>query len=362
MTRKLPRIGFIVLGWILLSGDAVINCSSDPGNLGSSNRPPVASDGFYTTSVSNPVVGFMQATDPDGDDLTYRITAVPGLGSLQNVDFNSGQFTYVPREAGTDSFSFRASDGRLESNTGVISIRVESDGAAKISPAAVVTVRRDPLVPDSLLVLWSDSARTLQRIRRQAASVPVTLATGVQGFTTDPLRPGSMRVLAEDGSLRASVDGGATWASVWNGEMHPCPGDDPDGLKADQNPVPCLHQDVYKRLSHGPLTRLRVGADAAGLVLQASHDAGLSWRPLAGPDLASARVVSLRGEPLVASEWWLAISGDTTTVLRTRDDGLNWSRMLDLPLADLALVDCAPDLVCLMNASRTRLWRYPVDR
>ncbi|MDH3914598.1 MAG: Ig-like domain-containing protein [Chromatiales bacterium] len=357
MTRKIHRIGFIILGWVLLSGDAFISCSSDPGNLGSSNSRPIASDGFYTTSVSNSVVGFMQATDPDGDDLTYRITAVPQLGSLQNVDFSSGQFTYVPRDAGTDSFSFRASDGRLESNTGVVTIRVDSEATAKSSSAALVDLQRDPLVPDSLLILWGDSAGTLQRISRRAASAPVTLASGVRSFTTDPLRPGSMRVLAADGRLLTSVDGGTTWTDGEGIQMSSCPGGDLAALPPYAAQVLCLQS-----ARHDGATRLRVGGDAAWPVLQASHDEGISWQPIVGPNLKFARIVTLRREPLIVSEWWLAISAATTSVLHTEDDGLSWTRVLDLPMADLTLVDCAPDTVCLMDAGRSQLWRYPIVR
>jgi hypothetical protein len=357
VTRRLHRIGLIILGWVLLSGDAFVSCSSDPGNLGSSNGRPIASDGFYTTSVSNSVVGFMQATDPDGDDLTYQITAVPQLGSLQNVDFSTGQFTYAPRDAGTDSFSFRASDGRLESNTGVVTIRIDSETVGKASSAAVVDLQRDPLVPDSLLILWGDSAGTLQRISRQAASAPVTLASGVRSFAADPLRPGSMWVLAADGGLLKSVDGGTTWTDGEGMETSPCRGGELTALAADAVPVHCMQSD-----RHAGMTQLRIAGDAAWPVLQASHDGGISWQPIAGPDLRPARIVTLRRQPLIASEWWLAISAATTSVLRSADDGLSWTRVLDLPMADLTLVDCAPDTVCLMDTRRSQLWRYSVAR
>jgi VCBS repeat-containing protein len=54
-------------------------------------------------------------TDPDGDVLTAGSASTPGQGSvLLNAD---GSFTYTPNAgaAGTDTFTYEASDGVLSS-------------------------------------------------------------------------------------------------------------------------------------------------------------------------------------------------------------------------------------------------------
>jgi uncharacterized delta-60 repeat protein len=66
------------------------------------------------------------ATDVDSDPMTYLIVTPPTMGSLSVVSGN--KVTYSPSEGyhGTDSFSFRANDGSLDSNVATVNITVAS--------------------------------------------------------------------------------------------------------------------------------------------------------------------------------------------------------------------------------------------
>src|SRR5207244_2287694 len=82
------------------------------------NDAPVATGGSYTTNEDTPTTQ-PAATDIDTPlaSLTYSVVSAPKRGSLA---FNSnGTFTYSPalNYNGPDSFSFRANDGQLNSNT-----------------------------------------------------------------------------------------------------------------------------------------------------------------------------------------------------------------------------------------------------
>ena len=62
-------------------------------------------------------------SDPEGDPLTASLETSPTGGTIL---FNSdGSFTYTPNQGfvGTDSFTYRVSDGS-RSTVGVVSIRV----------------------------------------------------------------------------------------------------------------------------------------------------------------------------------------------------------------------------------------------
>src|SRR5206468_927273 len=81
------------------------------------NTPPVAVDDSYsvlhdrTLSVLAATGVLANDTDPDGDTLTATVVSLPSHGTLTlNGD---GHFTYQPAAgfAGTDSFSYAASDG-----------------------------------------------------------------------------------------------------------------------------------------------------------------------------------------------------------------------------------------------------------
>jgi VCBS repeat-containing protein len=98
------------------------------------NRAPVANGDRYTLligllglSVGRPgVLG--NDSDPDGDALTASLVSGPRHGSLRlNAD---GSFTYTPRLLfiGTDSFTYRAGDGRATSAPATVTITVVLPG------------------------------------------------------------------------------------------------------------------------------------------------------------------------------------------------------------------------------------------
>ena len=93
-----------------------------------SNDAPVANDDAFSTSEGTPVIFDVLANDTDVDsahaDLTAVVVTGPGYGSLQaNSD---GTFTYRPNAnfSGTDSFTYNAFDGSVDSNTATVTLNV----------------------------------------------------------------------------------------------------------------------------------------------------------------------------------------------------------------------------------------------
>ncbi len=89
------------------------------------NDAPVAQAADYTTPVNTTLIGQLVAADVDGDPLTYAVTQHPTKGSV-SVDPATGVFTYVPSpgKTGTDSFKFKANDGKANSNMPRIQIQI----------------------------------------------------------------------------------------------------------------------------------------------------------------------------------------------------------------------------------------------
>ncbi len=91
--------------------------------------PPKANDDFYSTdedttlNIAAPgVLG--NDTDDDVDPLTASLQTDPSNGSLTlNID---GSFIYTPDAGffGTDSFTYKANDGSIQSNTATVFITV----------------------------------------------------------------------------------------------------------------------------------------------------------------------------------------------------------------------------------------------
>ncbi len=104
------------------------------------NDAPVAvADSYSTTEntariVSAPGV-LANDTDVEGDDLTAVKVSDPAHGT---VTFNAdGSFTYTPATdyVGADSFTYKANDGTLDSNTVTVSITVTVPNTAPVAKA-----------------------------------------------------------------------------------------------------------------------------------------------------------------------------------------------------------------------------------
>jgi VCBS repeat-containing protein len=67
-------------------------------------------------------------TDPEGDPLTALLVSDVSNGTLTlNAD---GSFSYTPDAdfTGTDSFTYKANDGELDSDPATVTIIVQEDG------------------------------------------------------------------------------------------------------------------------------------------------------------------------------------------------------------------------------------------
>ncbi|WP_136680014.1 retention module-containing protein, partial [Neptunomonas sp. XY-337] len=76
------------------------------------NRAPEATPDFITTAEDTPISDRIDATDADGDLLTYTLVSAPENGTaVVNAD---GSYTYTPNENynGDDAFTVRVDDGR----------------------------------------------------------------------------------------------------------------------------------------------------------------------------------------------------------------------------------------------------------
>lgn len=108
------------------------------------NSAPVATDDAISTQEDTATNGTLSASDADGDPLTYSIVANGSKGTATVTNAATGAFTYTPNasENGTDTFTFKASDGTLDSNTATITVTispVDDLCATNISSSVVVS-------------------------------------------------------------------------------------------------------------------------------------------------------------------------------------------------------------------------------
>ena len=91
------------------------------------NTPPVARDGNAKTNQDT-VTGTLNlnASDNDGDTLSYNIVSNGTLGTAVITNAASGAYTYTPNpgQFGSDTFTFSASDATTTSNTATMTVAI----------------------------------------------------------------------------------------------------------------------------------------------------------------------------------------------------------------------------------------------
>jgi VCBS repeat-containing protein len=112
------------------------------------DSPPVAVNDSYTTpsgtTLNVPIKGVLNNdTDPDGDALTAVLVSNPSHGTLQL--FATGAFSYTPAAGytGADSFTYRANDGTLNSNTATVAINVTKVNTPPVAVADSYSTNED---------------------------------------------------------------------------------------------------------------------------------------------------------------------------------------------------------------------------
>jgi large repetitive protein len=182
------------------------------------NSPPVAGDDAYTmiedTLLSELAPGVLgNDEDAEGDALTAALVSGPAHGTL-TLNPN-GSFAYAPNPDynGSDSFTYKANDGSLDSNTATVSIDVT---AVNDTPTAAddpyVTDEDTPLTVDAPGVLGNDSdaegvALTAALVSGPAHGTLTLNPNGSFAYAPNPDYNGSdsFTYKANDGSLDSNT-------------------------------------------------------------------------------------------------------------------------------------------------------------
>lgn len=127
-----PTPGFVGIGtFSFKANDGTADSADAVGTVVISaavNTAPVVINGSGVTTIGTALNASVSplATDAEGDPLTFSVVTAPAHGTLTlNGD---GTFVFTPDAGftGTDSFTFRANDGLLDSNVGTFNLTVNA--------------------------------------------------------------------------------------------------------------------------------------------------------------------------------------------------------------------------------------------
>lgn len=153
------------------------------------NTAPVARNGTVTVTAGQTALGALVAVDDDRDPLTFRIVGMPSQGTLILTNATTGTFSFAANaNAGgtTDSFTFVANDGQLDSSVATVSITINAAPVANTPPVAApgqLSLAAGSTATGSLIANDINGNPLTYRITRQASQGIATLTSNVGGYS-----------------------------------------------------------------------------------------------------------------------------------------------------------------------------------
>ena len=139
----------------------------------SADLPPVFANTNATTPDDESLPVTLQATDPEGNPITFAIVNGPSHGEINNFNATTGTFTYIPNYGyvGSDTIKFSATDSKLAQTAATLSINVtpantapvaseESANAIAGTPVTITLAGSDLETPANQLILAITSEPT----------------------------------------------------------------------------------------------------------------------------------------------------------------------------------------------------------
>lgn len=135
----------------LSSNVATVNITVTPVN-----DAPVANSQTKTVAEDGSTVIVLTGADVDEDALTFTVVTQPAHGTLSGLP-PSLTYTPNPDYSGSDSFTFKISDGQVDSNVAMVSITVTPVNDAPVALSDVFSVNEDTVLSVTTLgVLTND--------------------------------------------------------------------------------------------------------------------------------------------------------------------------------------------------------------
>ncbi|WP_127496598.1 Ig-like domain-containing protein [Paenibacillus glycanilyticus] len=184
-------------------GKADSNVATVTLTINAVNDAPTANHSSKTTDENQSVNGVVTGQDIDSSALTYELDTAPVNGTV--VLNSDGTYTYTPNPnySGSDSFTFKANDGKLDSLPATVSITINEVNEAPVAQNDTVQTEEDKPLNSSVHATDGDGDTLHYSVVNQPAHGDLTLnPDGTFTYTPDPNYngPDSFTFKANDGS------------------------------------------------------------------------------------------------------------------------------------------------------------------
>jgi VCBS repeat-containing protein len=337
------------------------------------NDPPVGASDSYSTAVDAPLnvnaaSGVLaNDSDVDGDPLAVTLVSGPQHGTLTlNAD---GSFTYTPASgfAGSDQFTYQASDGEADGNVVTVAITVGADvnhppAAAddsysltqdqtlNVSAPGVLSNDTD-VEGDPLTVALVDGPQHGTLTLNADGSFSYTPDAGYTGADSFTYRANDGTADSNLATVSLTVNGVVNQRPVATNDVYSTTQDSPldipslgllaNDIDADGDPLAAL---LFKGPQHGTLS---LNADGSFTYTPDSGFSGLdsfSYRVSDGKDFSSLAAVTIHVVPNMAPSLLLARAPANPSGTSAPSGRIDHAALLAVVMHDFGLLDIQSDL------------------
>ena len=176
------------------------------------DAPPVINDAptSFTAQSGSPFLHQVNATDPDGDPLTYSLVSGP---AGMTIDPTSGLVQWTPQSAGQDNFTVQVSDGRGGIATQNYTVSVVNTTAGTIAGSVFDDLAANGVFSsgDTGLAGWVVYA-DLNHNEQLDTDEPSAVTNSSGAYTLSNLPPGSydLEIVSQAGWVRTLPNAGSS--------------------------------------------------------------------------------------------------------------------------------------------------------
>ena len=189
-------------------GQADSNVAAVSLTIAPVNDAPVATAGAASGNEDTVISGQLSATDIDSPNLTYSVVTGPQHGSVSVNAGGAFQYTPTANYNGPDSFTFKANDGSLNSNTATVSLTIAPVNDAPVAAAGSASGNEDTVISGQLSATDIDSPGLTYSVVTgpQHGTLSVSAAGAFQYTPSANYNgPDSFTFKANDGSLNSNT-------------------------------------------------------------------------------------------------------------------------------------------------------------